>query len=111
MGGADGVLTLYEIGTERTPTEKVLLRLTLTLTLPLPLTLTLTLTLTQVLLRLSSYFGALPYISLYLPTSPYISLHLPTSPHISLRRLLAGRARRRAAGVALVGRAAAAGGG
>ena len=79
MGGADGVLTLYEIGTERTPTEKVLLRLTLTLTLPLPLTLTLTLTLTQVLLRLSSYFGALPYISLYLPTSPHISLYLPIS--------------------------------
>ena len=87
MGGADGVLTLYEIGTERTPTEKVLLRLTLTLTLPLPLTLTLTLTLTQVLLRLSSYFGALPYISLYLPTSPYISLHLPSSAHQVLLRL------------------------
>ena len=27
MGAADGVLTLYEIGAERAPTEKVLLRL------------------------------------------------------------------------------------
>ena len=65
MGGADGVLTLYEIGAERTPTEKVPL-----LPVPVLLPLSLPLTLPQVLLRLSSYFGALPYISLHLPTSP-----------------------------------------